>query len=81
MKVRLSPVSPIVRLTLDFNFGERTVVGVGEPVPKGPNPKIPVWARDDLKLRLMLPLNMETPKFLDTTLLSYANLTKRECQF
>lgn len=35
MKVRLSPVSPIVRLNLDFNFGKRTVVGVGEPVQKG----------------------------------------------
>lgn len=63
MKVRLSAVSPIVRLTLDFDFGEGRVVGVGEPIPKGPNPKIPVWARDDLKLRIMLPLNMKSPKF------------------
>lgn len=64
MQVWLSPVSPIVKLALDFDFGERTVVGVGEPIPKGSDPKIPVWARDDLKLRLMLPLNMKSPKFL-----------------
>ena len=63
MQVFLSPTSPIVRISLDFDFGEKTVVGVGEPIPKGPNPKIPVWARDDLKLRLMLPLNMKAPKF------------------
>jgi hypothetical protein len=64
MRVSLSPISPIVRISLDFDFGSRTVVGIGEPIPKGPNPKIPVWARDDLKLRLILPLNMKAPKFL-----------------
>ncbi len=63
MRVSLSPTSPIVRISLDFDFGEKTVVGVGEPIPEGPSPKIPVWARDDLKLRLMLPLNMKAPKF------------------
>lgn len=63
MRVWLSPVSPIVRVALDFDFGEKTAVGVGEPIPKGPSPKIPVWARDDLKMRLMLPLDMESPKF------------------
>lgn len=63
MGVWLSPISPIVRLELDFDFGERTVVGVGEPIPKGPNPKIPTWARDDLKLRVMLPLNLKSPRF------------------
>jgi alpha-mannosidase len=64
MRVSLSPTSSVVRISLDFDFGGKTVVGVGEPIPKGPNPKIPVWARDDLKLRLMLPLNMKAPKFL-----------------
>ncbi|MFA0782669.1 glycoside hydrolase family 38 N-terminal domain-containing protein [Fervidibacter sacchari] len=64
MRVSLSPTSPIVRISLDFDFGEKTVVGVGEPIPEGPHPQIPVWARDDLKLRLMLPLNMKAPKFL-----------------
>jgi len=63
MQVSLSPVSPIVRVSLDFDFGDGAVVGVGESIPEGPNPKIPVWARDDLKLRLMLPLDMEAPKF------------------
>ncbi len=63
MRICLSPVSPIIRLSFDFDFGEKTAVGVGEPIPKGPNPKLPVWARDDLKLRLMLPLNMKSPKF------------------
>jgi hypothetical protein len=64
MRVSLSPDSPIVRVSLDFDFGEKTVVGVGEPIPEGPHPQIPVWARDDLKLRLILPLNMKAPKFL-----------------
>ncbi len=62
-RTRLSPLSPIVDVELEFDFGDGVVVGEGESIPPGPSPRIPSWARDDLKLRLVLPLNLEKTKF------------------
>lgn len=64
-EVRLSPLSPLLRLSIDFDFGKEKVVGEGEPLPPGQiRPEVPTWARDDLKLRFCLPLTFREPEFL-----------------
>ncbi|HIE09676.1 MAG TPA: hypothetical protein EYP65_07495 [Armatimonadetes bacterium] len=61
----LSPLSPLVKLAVEFDFGEGVVVGEGEPLPPGRKPpSVPVWARDDCKLRLCVPLPFHRPEFL-----------------
>lgn len=61
LRLTLSPFSPLLRLSLNFNFGEESVIGAVGEFP--PMPNVPDWARDDLKLRLVLPLNFEQPTF------------------
>lgn len=61
LRLTLSPLSPLVRVNLRVNFGERSFIGATGEYP--PMPNIPDWARDDLKLRLVLPLNFLNPSF------------------
>jgi hypothetical protein len=57
---RLDPVSPIVRISLEFDFGAGTDVGAQEDSDQE---RMPSHARDDLKLRLVLPLPFRGAKF------------------
>lgn len=61
LRLTLSPLSPLLRLSIDFNFRERSIIGAGGESPSMPG--VPDWARDDLKLRLVLPLNFKGPRF------------------
>jgi len=61
LRLTLSPFSPLVNLNIGFSFGEKSVIGTAGEFP--PLPDVPDWARDDLKLRLVLPLNFEKPRF------------------
>lgn len=58
-ELKISPRSPLLRLSLEFNFGKRTIVGPTE------NKKeiVPYWAYDEEKLRLVIPLSSAEPKF------------------
>ncbi|MGC8842681.1 MAG: hypothetical protein ACP5QS_01975, partial [bacterium] len=61
LRLTLSPVSPVVKVNLKFEFGENSAIGaVGEYPSK---PDVPDWARDDLKLRLVMPLSFPNPSF------------------
>jgi hypothetical protein len=46
-------------LSLEFDFGSGTVVGMTEdkPIP------VPMWAYDEEKLRLLIPLSLAQPQF------------------
>jgi len=57
-RVQVEPESPLVRLSLDFDFGDGTVVGAAEDAPN-----VPAFARDEHKLRLVLPLPFAAPRF------------------
>jgi hypothetical protein len=61
LRLTLSHLSPLVRVNLRADFGEKTVIGATGEYPQMAN--IPDWARDDLKLRLVLPLNFPNPSF------------------
>lgn len=61
LNLTLSSFSPLLRVRVDFDFGKESVIGaVGEFPPLS---DVPDWARDDLKLRLVLPLNFREPRF------------------
>lgn len=57
-EIRLAPRSPLVRLQLEFDFGEKTEVGEGPQ-----EPRLPRFSHDERKLRLALPLPYSTPRF------------------
>jgi len=57
---RVEPNVPVVRMRLEFDFGEKTEVGAQEDLhEKG----LPSHARDDQKLRLVIPLPSAHPQF------------------
>jgi hypothetical protein len=57
---KIDPDAPLVRMRLEFDFGEKTEVGAQEDLnDKG----LPAHARDDRKLRLVVPLVAAHPKF------------------
>ncbi|MBC7328430.1 hypothetical protein H5T87_10020 [bacterium] len=61
LTLTLSPLSPLLKVNLHFDFGERSVIGATGEFP--PMANVPDWARDDLKLRLVIPLKFKNPKF------------------
>lgn len=56
--VRLAPVSPLIRLRLELDFGEKTEMGAEEGLPD-----VPQFARDEDKLRLVVPLPFSPAQF------------------
>jgi hypothetical protein len=56
---RMEPDMPLVRMRLEFDFGERTDVGAREDLH---SQGLPAHARDDHKLRLVLPLPFADPR-------------------
>ena len=56
--VQLAPLSPMIWLHLEFDFGEKTEVGAQSGLPN-----LPEFARDEEKLRLVVPLPFAQPRF------------------
>jgi hypothetical protein len=57
-EAKLDPISPLIKLGISFDF-KGDVVGEGEE-----SSDVPVWVHDELKLRFVLPLPFEGPRFL-----------------
>lgn len=57
---RLEPNSPLVRMSLEFDFGDKTDVGAQEDLDQK---RLPSHARDEQKLRVVIPLPFGVSKF------------------
>jgi hypothetical protein len=57
--VDLDPLQPLVQLSLELDFGEGTLVGAAEER----EPRMPSFAQDEQKLRLVVPVTAKSPRF------------------
>jgi len=57
--IRLDPVSALMGLSIELDFGAKTEVGASEDK----RPRLPSFAQNEQKLRLVVPVRDEAPRF------------------